>query len=132
MAQPRPPLLAGAPAMPPTPAIAEPVSSPARAALPEAPGTPDAPATVSASPGARTVALVSSPFAKRADAEAMLSRMREHVNKTLPPGSALEGEVFESPQGYRAALWPFGSREEAQIVNATMVARGLRTRAVDF
>jgi hypothetical protein len=50
----------------------------------------------------------------------------------MPGSPPLDGEVFESPQGYRAALWPFSSREEAQIVNATMVARGWRTRAVDF
>lgn len=83
-------------------------------------------------PGAPPVALVSPGFAKRSDAEAMLARMLEHAGKTLASGSRLEGEIFSSPQGHRAAVWPFASREEAQLINATMVARGWKTRAVDF
>ena len=78
------------------------------------------------------VALVSPGFAKRADAEAQLERMRAHVAATTRDAQSLEGEVFETPLGWRAAVWPFGTREEAQIVNATMVARGWKTRAVDF
>jgi len=95
------------------------------------PPTPAAPARQLAADGP-VVALVSQAYAKRADAEAMLARMREHLAQTLPPGKTLEEEIFETPQGYRAALWPFASREEAQILNATMIARGWRTRAVDF
>lgn len=76
------------------------------------------------------VALVSPVFAKREEAEAMLARMREHLAQT--GGAALEGEVFEAKPGYRAAVWPFASREEAQLINATMIARGWKTRAVDF
>lgn len=76
------------------------------------------------------VALVSPVFAKREEAEAMLARMRAHLAQT--GGAALEGEVFEAKPGYRAAVWPFASREEAQLINATMIARGWKTRAVDF
>jgi hypothetical protein len=139
----RPPLLRGAPPAP------EAASQPA---APEQPATPRAPAETSAEaprgdvgaanperlrprwapPGQRSVALVSVPHAKKADAEALLQRMREHVAKVVQDGAGLEGEVFESPQGYRAAVYPFGSREEAQIVNATLIARGIRSRAVDF
>ena len=44
----------------------------------------------------------------------------------------LELQVIQTPEGWRAAAWPFPSREEAQLINAMLVARGLRTRAVDF
>ena len=76
------------------------------------------------------MALVSPVFNKREDAEAMLERMRTHLEQTGAPG--LDGGVFEAKPGYRAAVWPFASREEAQLINATMVARGWRTRAMDF
>ncbi len=76
------------------------------------------------------VALVSPVFAKREEAEAMLERMRAHVAQTGATG--LDGGVFDAKPGYRAAVWPFASREEAQLINATMVARGWRTRAMDF
>lgn len=76
------------------------------------------------------VALVSPVFAQREEADAMLTRMRNHLAQT--GGGALEGGIFEAQGGYRAAVWPFASREEAQLLNATMIARGWRTRAVDF
>ena len=85
-----------------------------------------------AGPATDTIALVSRGYAQRAEAEAMLTRMLEHLRSTLGPGKPIEGAVFESPQGYRAATWPFSSREEAQVLNATMIARGWRTRAVNF
>ena len=130
----RPPLGAGrAP-----PAVAAPshmaagAASAASAPAPDAlPLSPSLTARVPATAGP-VVALVSPGFAKRAEAEAMLARMQAHLAQTLPPGRALDHQVFETPQGYRAALWPFASREEAQILNATMIARGWRTRAVDF
>lgn len=78
------------------------------------------------------VALVGPGLPSKAEAEALLVRMREHVQSTVRDASALQSEVFQTPQGYRAAVWPFGSREEAQIINATMVARGWKTRALDF
>ncbi len=78
------------------------------------------------------VALVSPGFANKAEAEAQLERMRAHVKTVVSDAALLQSEVFETPQGWRAAVWPFGTREEAQIVNATMVARGWKTRAVDF
>ncbi len=76
------------------------------------------------------VALVGPVLPKREDAEALLARMREHLGQS--GAGDLQGEVFAQPGGYRAAIWPFASREEAQLINATMVARGWRTRAVDF
>ena len=121
-------------AVPPRPAAPEGTEAPPTPATAATPDRPD-PERVQArwtAAGERTVAIVSPSFATRSEAQAMLARMREHVQKTLPEGTELGAEVFESGSGFRAALYPFGSREEAQILNATMVARGWRTRAVDF
>lgn len=148
--QPRPPLLRGEPER--AAAASTAAESPEKPERPERPEQPERPGTPAAeppradtgaanperlrprlaAPGQRSVALVSTPFAKKADAEALLVRMREHVATVVQDGASLGGEVFESPQGYRAAVYPFASREEAQIVNATLIARGIRSRAVDF
>lgn len=128
-------------------------ATPATSALPASAAVPEAPSAAAAEPSAAAsapasgtgdpervgprlpssgpvVALVSPVFAKREEAEAMLARMRAHLAQT--GGASLEGEVFEAKPGYRAAVWPFASREEAQLINATMIARGWKTRAVDF
>jgi hypothetical protein len=86
-----------------------------------------------ASPGGKLVALVGQPQKNKADAEAQLARMREMIGQTLGGNAVPNGEVFQTKDGWRAAVWPFGSREEAQLINATLLARGIRgTRAVDF
>ncbi|HNK54140.1 MAG TPA: hypothetical protein PLB22_11410, partial [Ottowia sp.] len=82
--------------------------------------------------GGKQVALVAQPVPSRAEAESILLRMRSMVSGTLKDSNALQGQVFQTPEGWRAAVWPFSSREEAQLINATLVARGLRTKAVDF
>ena len=110
-------------------------SPPARSAIPEIPSrgaaTPESIRPTAPASGP-LVALVSPGMAKKADAEAMLARMREHLSQTMGKADGLQGEVLESPEGWRAAVWPFASREEAQILNATMVARGWKTRAMNF
>jgi pyruvate/2-oxoglutarate dehydrogenase complex dihydrolipoamide acyltransferase (E2) component len=78
------------------------------------------------------IALVSPGFRQRAEAEAMLVRMTEHLKATMAQQTGLRAEVVESPEGWRAAVYPFATREEAAILNATMVARGWRTRSVTF
>ncbi|MCV2349693.1 hypothetical protein [Paucibacter sp. Y2R2-4] len=78
------------------------------------------------------VALVGPVSANKAEAEATLERMRTLVAPTQSGRSPMQAQVFQTPEGYRPALWPFASREEAQLINATLVARGMRTRAVDF
>lgn len=86
-----------------------------------------------AAPGGKLVALVGQPQKNKADAEAQLARMREMIGQTLGGNAVPNGEVFQTKDGWRAAVWPFGSREEAQLINATLLARGMRgTRAVDF
>ena len=86
-----------------------------------------------AAPGGKLVALVGQPQKNKADAEAQLARMREMIGQTLGGNAVPNGEVFQTKDGWRAAVWPFGSREEAQLINATLLARGIRgTRAVDF
>ncbi|MCV2369936.1 hypothetical protein [Roseateles oligotrophus] len=80
------------------------------------------------------VALVGPVSANKADAEATLARMRAMLSPAQggAGGAALQAQVFQTPEGYRPAVWPFASREEAQLINATLIARGMRTRAVDF
>jgi hypothetical protein len=134
--QPRPPILGAKGGVP---LAAGGASEPAKVGSPTQPPSEVAAALMgNISPtrkipaGQRTVALVSQGYAKREEAQAMLNRMRQQVSIGMAVGTQLDGEVFESPQGFRAAVWPFASREEAQLVNATMIARGWRTRAVDF
>ena len=79
------------------------------------------------------VALVGPPSASKAEAEALLERLRTAVASVQGKSSgSLQSQVFQTPEGWRAAVWPFASREEAQLINATLVGRGLKTRAVDF
>ena len=90
------------------------------------------PAHTTVPPGATPFALVSPGFAQREQAQAQLARMLDHAQKTVAEGSSLRGELIETPQGWRAAVYPFASREEAALINATMVARGWKTRTVEF
>lgn len=83
-------------------------------------------------PGTKVVALVSLPQKSKAEAEAQLARMRELLGQTLKGDAPLSGAVMQTKDGWRAAMWPFASREEAQLVNAMLIARGMRLRAVDF
>jgi hypothetical protein len=115
----------------PAPANAATTAAPAASAPYRGAGDPEALRLGSAAVGP-LVALASPGYPSKAEAEAQLARMREHVAVIVREGGALQGEVFETPQGWRAAVWPFATREEAQIVNATMVARGWKTRAVSF
>lgn len=85
----------------------------------------------SATTTAPMVALVSPAMASKAEAEAYLQKMQPLI-QPLVGKKALEHQVLQTPEGWRAAVWPFASREEAQLINAMLVARGLRTRAVDF
>jgi SPOR domain len=80
----------------------------------------------------KQVALVGPASASKAEAEAMLERMRGMLGQTVREPAALQAQVFQTHEGWRAAIWPFASREEAQLINATLIARGLKTKAVDF
>ncbi len=77
------------------------------------------------------VALVGPALPSKAEAEAYLQKMQPLI-QPLVGKRPLELQVIQTPEGWRAAAWPFPSREEAQLINAMLVARGLRTRAVDF
>ncbi|WP_349742149.1 hypothetical protein [Roseateles cavernae] len=83
-------------------------------------------------PAGRQVALVGPAQASKAEAEAQLERMRAMLGQTVREPDRLQAQVFQTHEGWRAAIWPFASREQAQLINATLIARGLRTRAVDF
>ncbi|MDM4766226.1 hypothetical protein [Pelomonas sp. SE-A7] len=82
--------------------------------------------------GSRQVALVGPASAKREEAEAYLARMKSMLSGVTKEPDSLQLQVLQTPAGYVPTVWPFATREQAQLINATMVARGMRTRAVDF
>ena len=82
--------------------------------------------------GAPVVALVAPPTRNKAEAQATLDRMRELVAPLQADPKLIQAQLFESPEGWRPAVWPFATRVEAQLINATLVARGLHTKAVNF
>ena len=83
------------------------------------------------SPGKSAVALVGPPGSK-AEAEALLKKMQDGLKGVHSNPEALQSDVIQTPEGWRATVWPFASREQAQLINATLVARGLKTKAVNF
>lgn len=83
------------------------------------------------SPAKVAVALVGPPGSK-ADAEALLKKMKDGLKGVHSDPDALQADVIQTPEGWRATVWPFPSREQAQLINATLVARGLKTKAVNF
>lgn len=83
------------------------------------------------SPAKVAVALVGPPGSK-ADAEALLKKMKDSLKGVHSDPDALQADVIQTPEGWRATVWPFPSREQAQLINATLVARGLKTKAVNF
>ncbi|WP_457427149.1 hypothetical protein [Roseateles sp. P5_E7] len=106
---------------------AEKATEPARKAEP-----PDPRLTrLAASPDKPAVALVGPPSSK-ADAEALLKKMQAGLVGVHSNPEALQADVIQTPEGWRATVWPFPSREQAQLINATLVARGLKTKAVNF
>ena len=88
-------------------------------------------ARLAQSPNAVIVALVGPPGTK-AEAQAHLKKMQAGLVGVHGNPDALQADVIQTPEGWRAAVWPFPSREQAQLINATLVARGLKTKAVNF
>ena len=97
---------------------------------PAAPADPRL-ARMAATPGKTAVALVGPPGTK-AEAEALLKKMQAGLVGVHSNPDALQADVIQTPEGWRATIWPFPSREQAQLINATLVARGLKTKAVNF
>jgi hypothetical protein len=97
--------------------------------------TPEPPdprlARLAEAPATTIVALVGPPGSK-AEAEALLKRMKAGLVGVHSNPDALQGDVIQTPEGWRATVWPFPSREQAQLINATLVARGMKTKAVNF
>lgn len=83
-------------------------------------------------PAPRSVVALVGPPGSKAEAEASLKLMRNALSGLHSNPDSLQAMVIETPQGWRATVWPFASREQAQLINAVLVARGLRTRAIDF
>lgn len=88
-------------------------------------------ARMAESPNKTAVALVG-PAGTKADAEALLKKMQAGLVGVHSNPEALQADVIQTPEGWRATVWPFPSREQAQLINATLVARGLKTKAVNF
>lgn len=116
------------------PAAVLPASVPQPAATP-APAQAEAPdprlASMASAPGKLAVALVGPPGSKE-QAEALLARMKAGLAGVHSNPESLQSDVIQTPEGWRATIWPFPSREQAQLINATLVARGLKTKAVNF
>jgi hypothetical protein len=110
-----------------------PERAPATAAAEPAKAEPPDPrlARLAEAPGAQAVALVG-PAGSKADAEALLAKMKAGLVGVHSNPDALQADVIQTPEGWRATIWPFPSREQAQLINATLVARGLKTKAVNF
>ena len=77
------------------------------------------------------MALVGPPGTK-AEAEALLKKMQEGLVGVHANPENLQGEVVKTPDGWRATVWPFQTREQAQLINATLIARGFKTKAINF
>ena len=121
---------ASSPASPASPAASD--AQPPRLRLDEV-GLVEALRRPADAPPGKVVALVGPPHKQEAQARAELERMQEQVRQALRYNSAIQGDVFRTPDGWRAAIWPFGSRQEAALINATLISRGQRgVRAVDF
>lgn len=135
----RPPLLSSKPAVnaaekPAAPA-GEQASQPRPAEAAEATRKPEPAdprlARLAGAPDKIVVALVGPPGSK-AEAEALLKKMQAGLAGVHSNPEALQSDVIQTPEGWRATVWPFPSREQAQLINATLVARGLKTKAVNF
>lgn len=146
----RPPLLSSKPAQADQPAAAQPAEkteTPAPGRAPERRSEPAPEKAVEAArktepadprlarmaeaPNKLAVALVGPPGSK-AEAEALLKKIQEGLRGVHSNPESLQADVIQTPEGWRATVWPFPSREQAQLINATLVARGLKTKAVNF
>lgn len=88
-------------------------------------------ARMAQAPDKQVVALVGPPGSK-AEAEALLAKMKAGMVGVHSNPDSLQADVIQTPDGWRATVWPFASREQAQLINAILVARGLKTKAVNF
>jgi hypothetical protein len=97
-----------------------------------APGAADPRLSRIAQAPARSVVALVGPPGSKADAEALLKKMQAALTGVHSDPASLQAQVLETPEGWRATVWPFTSREQAALINAVLVAHGLRTKAIDF
>jgi len=76
-------------------------------------------------------ALVGAPMRSRADAEALLRRLRAETARIRHP-SATETSVMESPQGWRVSWWPFTTRKAAENAQRALGGQRIALEVVDF
>lgn len=134
----RPPLLSDKPAeklaeKPAEKPPEKPATAPdAVAELTRKPESPDPGLARLANAPAKSIVALVGPAGSKADAEALLAKMKAGLTGVHPNPDTLQADVVQTPEGWRATVWPFASREQAQLINATLVARGLKTKAVNF
>ncbi|NRF66868.1 hypothetical protein HLB44_07725 [Aquincola sp. S2] len=106
----------------------------ARAERQQHPGLPQPasrpPPAASAGP-ARFYALVTRPMRQRADAEAVLKRLRAETTRIAHP-TAIETDLQQTPEGWRVTWWPFTHARQAENARAALAARGVALEMVDF
>ncbi|WP_088281631.1 SPOR domain-containing protein [Ideonella sp. A 288] len=84
-----------------------------------------------APPTGQHFALVSPPMRSRAEAEALLRRLRTETSKIRHP-SAVETSLLDSAQGWRVSWWPFANRRQADNAQAALAQRRVELEVVDF
>ena len=119
------------------------VKPPLAAAVAAAAAAASAPPSMSPIPRI-VVALVGPASKDKAEADKLLAVMLALAEPTMPaapslagsapvaPTTSLQSQVFMTPEGWRPAIYPFSSREQAQLINANLVAHGLHTKAINF
>ncbi|PTT79385.1 hypothetical protein DBR42_21440 [Pelomonas sp. HMWF004] len=108
-----------------------PADKPSKADKPAAEPADARLARLAKSPDKTVVALVGPPGTK-AEAEALLKKMQASLAGVHSDPDTLQADVIQTPDGWRATVWPFPNREQAQLINATLIARGMKTKAVNF
>jgi hypothetical protein len=91
-----------------------------------------APPGASSAPGQiRFYALVTRPMRQRAEAEAVLKRLRTETSRIAHP-TAIETGLQQTPEGWRVTWWPFTHPRQAENARAALAARGVPLEMIEF
>lgn len=91
---------------------------------------PNAPPRASAAQ-ATHFALVSAPLRSRAEAEAILARLRVDLARIRHP-VAIETTLQQTPQGWRVSWFPFASQRHAENARGALAAHRIQWDLVPF
>lgn len=89
-------------------------------------------APAAALPAARHLAVLAPLADRRPHADALRARMQAVASTLQHDGPPLRVEVYDTPQGLQAALWPFVSEADAERARVALAQRGVRTIVLDF